>query len=69
MKWEPKDVITLIVVIGSMLLMALGHNHIVTYVFAATIMVYIGFDINIRRKQKNGKPAESERDHRDRPHR
>lgn len=54
MKWAPKDVIALTSVVGSMILMALGHNHIVTYVFAATILVYIGFDINIRRKKKNG---------------
>jgi len=54
MKWEPKDVIALSAVLGSILLMAMGHNHIVTNVFAAVILVYIGFDINIRRKKKNG---------------
>lgn len=61
MKWEPKDVIALTAVAGSVLLMAMGHNHIITNVFAATILVYIGFDINIRRKSQNGKPTKSER--------
>ena len=65
MKWEPKDVIALSAVLGSILLMAMGHNHIVTNVFAAVILVYIGYDINIRRKTKHGELERSNRDRRD----
>lgn len=51
MKWEPKDVIALVALLGCILLMALGYNHFITYVFAVIISVYVGIDIKIRRKK------------------
>ena len=50
-KWYPKDVIALVAVLGCIGLMALGHNHILTNIFAAVIAVYIGLDITLKRRK------------------
>lgn len=54
MKWEPKDIIALVSILSCVLLMALGHNHLITNIFAAVIVVYVGIDIRIRRKKGDG---------------
>lgn len=60
MKWEPKDIIALVALLGCIFLMALGYNHFITYIFAVIISVYVGIDITIRGRKKNGKPTKSE---------
>lgn len=53
-KWRPKDVVALVALVGCIGLMGLGHNHIITDVFAAIIVVYIGIDITFGRRAKDG---------------
>lgn len=49
-KWKPKDVIALVALVGSLVLMGMGYNHIVTLCFAGIISAYVGIDIVVNRK-------------------
>jgi len=50
-KVQPKDVIALVGLGGTILLMALGKNHVVTDIFAGIIVVYVGIDIVLIRRR------------------
>ena len=52
MKWEPKDVVAAIVVSGTLVLMAMGINNVVTIIFAAVVAAYIGIDYTTVRRKK-----------------
>jgi len=67
MQWEPKDVIAVLAVAGSIFLMALGYNHMITNIFAAVIAVYIGIDITLHRRPSNGKTVHRKERNRDGP--
>lgn len=57
MKWYPKDVIALaaLVILGAC--MAMGHDSIVTTLFAAIIAAYVGIDITLIRSKPQQPPA------------
>lgn len=50
-KWKPKDVIALVALLGAIVLMGLGHNHLITMSFAGVITAYVGIDIATNRKK------------------
>ena len=56
-KWEPKDVIGLILIIGAIYLLARGINHQVGWALIAIVVGYYGIDltpwIKLGRNQKN----------------
>ena len=52
MKWEPKDVVAAIVVTGTLILMAMGINNVVTIVFAAVVAAYVGVDFTTTRRKR-----------------
>ena len=52
MKWEPKDAVAAIVVTGTLILMGMGINNVVTIIFAAVVAAYIGIDYTTVRRKK-----------------
>lgn len=53
MKWEPKDVIGLVVIIGLITLLALGHDSVMTDTFLGVVVVYHGADLTLRARKGN----------------
>lgn len=53
-KWEPKDVIALVALVLCGLLLALGYNHYIHWIFCGIILAYVGIDITFHRL-KGGK--------------
>jgi hypothetical protein len=51
MKWEPKDVIGLVVIIGLVVLLALGHDSVMTDAFLGVVVVYHGADVALRTRK------------------
>ena len=51
-RWYPKDVIALAALIICGILMIMGHDHLISTIFAAIIGTYIGVDITLRRRRK-----------------
>jgi hypothetical protein len=49
-KWEPKDVIAVIALVGCIILLALGYNSTVHWIFGGIIAAYVGIDIAFFRK-------------------
>ena len=60
MKWEPKDVIAVIIVIGCFVLLIIGMNGNIKFTLLAVVGLYYGIDltpfIKLGRKQKTVKP-------------
>ncbi len=50
-KWKPKDVIALTALVGCLVLMGLGYNHLISMCFAGIISAYVGIDIVTNRKK------------------
>lgn len=53
MKWEPKDVVGLVVIIILGVLLGLGHDSVLTDAFLGLVVVYHGVDLTLR-KAKGG---------------
>lgn len=51
-KWEPKDVVALVVILVLGTLLALGRDSILTTLFSMVITAYIGIDISLLRKRR-----------------
>lgn len=45
MKWQPKDVIALVVIIIAGTLLAMGINHLVGWTLVAVVCAYYGIDL------------------------
>jgi len=62
MKWEPKDVIACIIIIGCITMICLGINGNIKFTLLAVVGLYYGIDltpfIKLGRKQKTDKPTE-----------
>lgn len=60
MKWQPKDVIALVVLVGTFTMMGLGHNSALSWTTFGVVCAYYGIDltpwIKLGRRQK--KPEE-----------
>lgn len=56
MKWEPKDVIACIIVVGCFALLVMGKDTIITWTLLAVVGAYYGIDLTpwlkIGRRQK-----------------
>lgn len=56
MKWKPKDVIALIILVGTFSLMGLGHNSALSWTTLGIVCAYYGIDfspfIHLGRNQK-----------------
>lgn len=61
MKWEPKDVIACIIIIGCIVMKCLGHDSILSWSLIGIIAAYYGIDltpfIKLGRNQKTDKPG------------
>jgi hypothetical protein len=51
MQWRPHDVIGLVVIVGLVMLIAMGHDSIMADAFLGVVVVYHGTDIVIRSKK------------------
>jgi hypothetical protein len=51
MKWKPKDVIGLVVIIILGVLLSLGHDSILTDAFLGVVVVYHGADVALRTRK------------------
>lgn len=58
-KWQPKDVIALVVIIGAIILLAMGIDSLVGWTLLAIVAAYYGIDltpfIKLGRNQKGKK--------------
>lgn len=56
MKWQPKDVIACIIILGCIALKCLGHDDVVSWSLLAVVGAYYGLDLSpwvkIGRNQK-----------------
>ena len=56
-KWEPKDLIALVVIIGAIILLAMGIDSLVGWTLLGIVGAYYGIDltpfIKLGRNQKN----------------
>jgi hypothetical protein len=48
-KWEPKDVIAVVALIGCIVLMSLGYNSWIHWAFGGILAAYVGIDITFFR--------------------
>jgi len=46
MKWQPKDVIALVILIGTFTLMGLGHNSALSWTTLGVVCAYYGIDLS-----------------------
>lgn len=46
MKWQPKDVIACIIVIGCIALKCLGHDSVVSWALLGVVGAYYGLDLS-----------------------
>ncbi|MBA7479978.1 hypothetical protein ES707_15422 [subsurface metagenome] len=62
MKWQPKDVIACIIVLGCIALKCLGHDDVVSWSLLAVVGAYYGLDLSpwvkIGRNQKPKKEGD-----------
>jgi len=56
MKWQPKDVIAVIIILGCIALKCLGHDSVVSWSLLGVVAAYYGIDltpfIHLGRNQK-----------------
>ena len=45
MKWQPKDIIALVLILGAFILRSLGINHVTEWIIAGVGSAYFGVDI------------------------
>jgi len=61
MKWEPKDVIAIIIILGCITLKCLGYDSVISWALLGVVAAYYGIDltpfIHLGRNQK-GKEEE-----------
>lgn len=60
MKWQPKDVIALVVIVGAIYLLATGINHTVGWALIGIVISYYGLDLTpfIKLGRNQGKKKE-----------
>lgn len=60
MKWKPKDVIALVVIVIAGVLLGLGINHQVGWTLVAIVCAYYGIDLTpfLKVGRNQGKPKE-----------
>jgi len=61
-KWKPQDVIAVIIVIGCFVLMALGHDSVISWTLLGVVGAYYGIDLTpwlkVGRNQKKPPPGD-----------
>lgn len=62
MKWTPKDVIAVIIVVGCLILLTMGRNSVISWALLAVVGAYYGLDltpwVKLGRNQKSKKEDE-----------
>lgn len=62
MKWQPKDVIALVIIIGAIYLLATGVNSYVGWTLVAVVCTYYGIDLTpFIRVGRNQKPKKEDK--------
>jgi len=62
MKWQPKDVIAIMILMGTFTLMGLGHNSALSWTTFGVVCAYYGIDLSpwfrvgrVQKPKKEGK--------------
>jgi len=62
MKWKPKDVIAVIIIVACFVLLALGKDSVITWTLLGVVGAYYGIDLSpwfsLGRNQKSKKEEE-----------
>lgn len=55
MKWKPRDVIAVLIIVGLFVLLSLGRDSVVTWSLLAVVLGYYGIDFTIRKVRREDK--------------